>query len=55
MTFCWEGLREGLRVHKLTQKATETSEQMVKTLANTGEVTSQKMFGGYGSFIGLSF
>ena len=40
----------GQKGAKLTQKATETCQLFVKELANVGEITSRKMFGGYGIF-----
>ena len=36
----------------LTQKATESCRYVVEALASTGEITSRKMFGGYGIFEG---
>jgi DNA transformation protein len=35
---------------KLTGDATETAEQLVDALGSLGDVTSKKMFGGYGVF-----
>jgi len=35
---------------KLSQQATTASEQVVQSLAAVGEVSSRKMFGGYGIF-----
>ncbi len=40
----------GQKGAKLTQKATETCRLFVKELASVGEITSRKMFGGYGIF-----
>ncbi len=40
----------GQKGAKLTQKATETCQLFVKELASVGEITSRKMFGGYGIF-----
>ena len=40
----------GKKGAKHTQKATETCQQTVRVLAGIGEITSRKMFGGYGIF-----
>ena len=40
----------GQKGAKLTQKATETCQLIIKELAGVGEITSRKMFGGYGIF-----
>ena len=40
----------GKKGSKLSQKATDTCQQIVTALGNTGEITSRKMFGGYGIF-----
>jgi len=40
----------GEKGSKLTQKATDVCEQVVRDLAPMGEVTQRKMFGGYGIF-----
>lgn len=40
----------GEKGSKLTQKAMDVCEQVVRNLAPMGEVTQRKMFGGYGIF-----
>ena len=40
----------GKKGTKLTQKATDACQRFVMNLASTGEITSRKMFGGYGIF-----
>ena len=40
----------GKKGSKLTKKATEMCQQFIDTLAGIGEITSRKMFGGYGIF-----
>ncbi len=40
----------GQKGAKLTQEATEVAELLVEKLATLGNVTSRKMFGGYGIF-----
>ena len=40
----------GQKGTKLTAAATEVAEQLVKRLSTLGDVTSRKMFGGYGIF-----
>lgn len=40
----------GKKGAKLTQKTAETCQQIVKALESIGEITSRKMFGGYGIF-----
>jgi DNA transformation protein len=40
----------GQKGAKLTQKATETCQLIVKELTSVGDITSRKMFGGYGIF-----
>ena len=46
----------GKRGDKLTADATQRADQLVESLAQLGDVTSKKMFGGYGIFeSGLMF
>lgn len=40
----------GRKGNQLTPAATEVSEKLVQKLATLGDVTSRKMFGGYGIF-----
>lgn len=40
----------GRKGAKLTQEATDTADMLVEKLAPLGEVSSRKMFGGYGIF-----
>lgn len=40
----------GQKGSKLTRQATEVAESLATSLASLGEVTSRKMFGGYGIF-----